>query len=341
MLSTIDALILRAFQEGKVEGLKEPACNPQHIRTFISDVFLFPSTVYKIYRKDNQAFNQDFTDLADPVTRSAFYEADFAWNRHFSPSVHQALLGVRVEDGVVRLTPEIDGSFDRVIQMRRIDTAANVTRQLLQGSLRVEDAVALGYQSAKAIDSFPERPTDSLPILEQLAVLMRDVETWCWLADPVFPRALTDAAMVVLRTFIRERETYFSSLSVDDFVIGMDNHSDNIFYEDGQVFFIDVYPPKKEWRRVERSYSVYRMATDIEVFGNLALADAFIQGAQDYYGPSHLLEPSVRGFYQLYSALIKCPYLFILAEKDPARLLEAQLYKAFIEHRLQQSFSKN
>ncbi len=327
--------ILQAFKTGTVQGLIEPGIPPEHIRTFISDVFLFPSTVYKIYRRDNKDFNLDFVDLSDPATCREFYKEDFRWNQYLNPTVYQRLQAIEVEDGPVFLTQETDSSPERVIQMRRIDAVLNLTSQLLEGRISETDAFAIGGQLTKKVDQFPWREPSELSMLARLELSLLNLERWSLSADPVFPRALTDRAIHSLREFVQSHQDRFLSLQEDDLVPCIDSHSDNLFFEGGTLSCIDIYLMKPEWRLMERSYSVYRLAMDIEVLGNRSLSETFIEGCVAYYGPRQMIRPEVRWFYQLFSALIKSPYLFSLAQKDPARLREAQLYQAFIERMLE------
>ncbi|MBP6944577.1 hypothetical protein KBD61_02735 [Patescibacteria group bacterium] len=328
-------LILRAFKAGTVQGLLEPGIPPEHIRTFISDVFLFPSTVYKIYRRDNQDFNKDFINLDNIDIRRAFYKEDFRWNQYFNPSVYQQLQGIEVEGETTLLTEEMKTSSERVIQMRRIDAVLNLTRQLLEGRISEADAFAIGSQLTKKVDQFPWREPSELSMLARLELSLLNLERWSLSADPAFPRALTDRAIHSLRGFVQSHQDRFSSLQEDEMVPCIDSHSDNLFFEGGTLSCIDIYLMKPEWRLMERSYSVYRLAMDIEVLGNKSLSETFIEGCVAYYGPRQMIRPEVQWFYQLFSALIKSPYLFSLAQKDPARLREAQLYQAFIERMLE------
>lgn len=324
--------LVEAFKKGTVLGLEEPSIqSPQHIQTFISDVFLFPTTVYKIYRKDNEPFNRDFTDLSDPETRKVFYREDFKWNQYFNASVYQRLRGIEARNGTICLTEEKEDSFDRVIQMRRIDTTANLTKLLVHKQISPNEIASLGYQLTKSIDAFPWRGPQTMPILTQLEIMMRDVEAWARLADPVFPHALTDKVMHCLRGYIQSHAREFNALTDEEYVIGMDNHSDNVFFENGELSLIDIYPPKRDWRFIERSYSIYRLSTDIEILGGKTLAEAFIAGCTRYPTMKRLLRPEKRWFYQLYSALIRAPYLYFLIDKNPERKAEAELFKTFIE----------
>lgn len=193
----------------------------------------------------------------------------------------------------------------------------------------------MGYQHMKAVDQFPWREQASFPILKQMDTLMTDVERWAWSLDPLFPKALTDRAMQCLRAFIQANQSAFLALTDADMVIGIDNHSDNVFYQEGMVSLIDVYPPKAEWRLVERSYSLFRLAADIEILASREAADAFIQGGVRYYAPESVIRMEMRDFYTLYSALIRAPYLFSLGQTDVNRLEEAYLYQGFIEQALQ------
>lgn len=326
--------IIQAFKEGRVDGVQGGGVRPEWVQTELSDVFLFPDAVYKLYRRDNHSFNQLFFDLSDEDVRRDFFRKDYAWNQYFSPAIYLRLMGIEVSNDEIRLVPEHAQVFERVMEMKRVTPSAQLARRLLKKDISHRELQLLGYQMTKMIEEFPDRERRPAPILDQLEVLLHDVEAWCLMSDPLFPRSLTEAALRALREYVRTHAEGFLSLVESDFVAGMDNHSDNIFFENGVLTCIDTYPPKADWRVVERTYAVYRLATDIEIMRGKDCADRFIQGCADYLGPGRPLRTEARWFYTLYSSLIRAPYLFSLSKKDPSRLEEAQQYRAFIERSL-------
>ena len=61
-------------------GRMENGIKAENIQTPISHIFLYKTTAYKFYRRDNDGFNKSFVNLADEAIRAKFYEEDFFYN---------------------------------------------------------------------------------------------------------------------------------------------------------------------------------------------------------------------------------------------------------------------
>ena len=328
MNSPADEKIINSFLEGKTEGLLEPGFQPEHIQTMISHVFLFPKTVYKFYRKDNENFNKMFVDLSGEA-RKKFYEDDFFYNHYFNPNVYQKLLGINVDEEV-HLAEVSNQIYDRVIQMARLALSHNLTTQLLQGSLKEADFRKIGLEMTKMIAEFPHPLKTKKNYYEIMFGFIKDVEGWTYLADPLIPKKEAEEIMDAVYTFLEQRRDFFSQYTEKDFVVAIDNHSDNIFYDNDEVSFIDVFLPKESWRIVMPFYSSSRPALDVLVLSGQRNSDAMLRGYYDYYGDAPV-DPKLYYFYMIYHALVKGPYLLILAKEGGKRQEEGMRYWDFIK----------
>lgn len=325
-----DEKIIGAFLCGSVNGLIEPGIKAEHIQTQISHIFLYKMTAYKFYRRDNEGFNKAFVNLADEMVRAKFYEEDFFYNHYFNPEVYQQLQKIKVSETDVELKDRNDAGNDWIIRMKRIDTTRNLTTLLLAGKLSIGDFQKIGYQMTKAVAEFPHKPKTQKSYYEIMKVDLDDVENFAYLAAPLIKKEDTRRIMENLNRYLNGKKERFANLREKDFVSSIDNHSDNVFYENGKTSFVDIFPPKEDWRTVEPLYVVYRLSADVEVLAGKEYADALIAGYKEYYRIEET-EKDIRLFYQLYAAMIKGAYLYMLSMENGKRADEAKKYLEFVE----------
>jgi len=322
-----DEKIVQAFLQGQVKGLEEEGRLPEHIETQISHLFLFPETVYKVCKRDNVYFNEHFRNVADEKTRFQFYKDDFFENSYFSPDVYLGLYGLRVRDGVVERTNDIDSADDLVMKMKRIDPKYNLTRLLHERSLTQEDLRSMGYQQTKAVALYPHQPKTDEIYDQIMRRRLDDLRDWMGSAPDHFSKQETNEVMEALFSYFEKHRDAFIRFNIKDYVTSLDNHSDNIFYEKGKMFFLDIYPPKEDWKTVSPWTNIYRPATDILILMGEEYARAFIQGYKDHYGS---LDESHELFYFIYSAAIQAVSLFNLSSGDSLKSEDSKVYKKYI-----------
>jgi aminoglycoside phosphotransferase family enzyme len=325
-----DEKIINAFLDGSVKGLIEHDISAEHIQTQISHIFLYKTTAYKFYRRDNEGFNKSFVNLGDEATRTKFYEEDFFYNHYFNPDVYQQLQKIKIARDKVELKNKEDVGDDWIIQMRRIDTTRNLTALLLAGKLKIDDFRKIGFQMTKAVAEFPHKPKTAKNCYEIMKIYLKDVENFAYLAEPLIRKEDTRRVMERLNLYLDGKKDRFANLQEKDFVSSIDNHSDNVFYEDNRVSFIDIFPPKEDWRIVEPLYVIYRLSADVEVLAGKEYADALIDGHKEYYKIKETGD-DIRLFYQLYAAMIKGAYLYMLSMERGKRADEAKRYLEFVE----------
>ena len=318
--------IIDSFLGGEVEGIKEKGLTPEHLETQISHIFLFPQTVYKICKRDNVFFNEHFRNLSDLKTRIYFYKSDFFENNYFSPEVYLNIYGVNVLDGKTVISSDVDNAQDIVMKMKRIDLKYNLSRLLHQKLLKGEDFRAMGYQQTKAVDMYPHQPKTSENYYDIFQRRLDDLRDWMYSAPDYFSKEKTDEIVKVLRDYLEKERKYFLGFDKSKYVVSLDNHSDNIFYQNGKMFFLDIYPPKEDWMIVSPWTNIYRPATDILILMGEKYSRAFLQGYKDYYG---FLNESHELFYFVYSASIQGVSLYNLSS-DNLKLKDSETYKSFI-----------
>ncbi len=319
--------IIEAFLLGDVDGIENSGVKPEHLETQISHIFLFPEFVYKISKRNNTFFNKHFRDLSDLDSRIIFYKADFFRNNYFSPEIYLQLYGVHVKDGRVVLNTDIDGAEDAVIKMKRVDLKYNLSQLLHDKSLTEDDFRFMGRQQTKLIAHYPHQPKYNNSYYDYFQERLDDLKNWMYSAPNYFSKEETDGVIKILRGYLEKEKDYFTSFDKSKYVISLDNHSDNIFYKDKKVFFLDIYPPKEEWGIVSPSINIYRPASDILILMGEKYARVFMEGHKDYYGS---LDENHETFYFVYSAAIQAVSLYNLSENNELKLNDSEVYKDFI-----------
>lgn len=319
--------IIEAFLVGAVEGIEEKNSVPKHIETQISHIFIFQETVYKICKRDNVFFNEHFRDLADKKTRQNFYKSDFFENSYFSPEVYLNLFGVKVVDGNVMVSEDIDNSEDVIMKMQRIDEKNNLSNLLHEKVLLEKDFQAMGFQQTKAVALYPHQPEISRNYYEILLGRLDDTRDWLYSAPDYWSKEDADDLIGIMLNYVEKNKDSFINFDKTHLVVSLDNHSDNIFYENGKVFFLDIYPPKEAWLVTSSRMNIYRPAADILILMGEKYAKAFIQGYKDYYGA---LDEKHELFYFLYSALIQAVSLHNLSKNNLVKKQDSILYKNYI-----------
>lgn len=334
MNAETDSRIIEAFKEGKVKGVLEPGIKPFHLITSISHIFLFPKSVYKLYRRDNDVFNKRFFDLADENFRLEFYRKDFFCNHYFSKDIYTDLLGVRVNNEII-LGPKGEENYDLVIQMNRIDEKNNLTVLLKQGSLAEKDLRIIGYETTKLIAEYTEKPRTGknyYEILKDFIVGLRDL---AYMVDDYIPKADTNSVAKIMDDYVEKNRKELEKLTEKDFILTVDNHSDNVFYAKGKLSFIDLYLPREDWAIVEPLYAIGRLYTDVVVFLGKKYAEALLQGYKDYYGIDEI-DRGRLDFYQIFNATLRAPYFF-MAHRDSGSCVkkeEGEAYWEFLRMRI-------
>jgi len=330
--------IINAFLAGDIENIDEKGMIPEHLETQISHLFLFPKTVYKICKRDNVFFNEHFRNLADRKSRLDFYKSDFFENNYFSPDVYLNLYGIGLKDGKVTIGSDIDDAEDFIMKMRRIDWKYSLSNLLHERTLSQKDFQLMGYQQTKDVARYPHQPKTNETFYNIFQRRLDDLRDWMYSAPEYISKDKINEIVHALRSYIEKEKDIFMNFDKSQYVVTIDNHSDNIFFEKGKMIFLDVYPPKEDWIIVPPWINIYRPTTDILILMGEKYARSFIQGYKDYYG---YLDEGHELFYFLYSAAIQGVSLHNLSKDSDVKKKDSELYKAFILENIEKLEKEN
>jgi aminoglycoside phosphotransferase family enzyme len=237
------------------------------------------------------------------------------------------LYSIGLKDGKVSINDDIDDADDFIMKMRRIDWKYNLSSLLHEKTLSQKDFQLMGYQQTKNVAQYPYQPKTDETYYDIFQRRLDDLRDWMYSAPDYFSKEKTDEIIHKLEKYLEKEKSSFIGFDNSQYVVSLDNHSDNIFYKDGKIFFLDIYPPKEDWMIVSPWTNIYRPATDILILMGEKYARSFIQGYKDYYG---FLNESHELFYFIYSAAIQAVSLYNLSENNQSKKEDAGLYKLFV-----------
>lgn len=192
--------------------------------------------------------------------------------------------------------------------MKRIQAEQNLAELLLKGQLTSYDAHLIGFEITKLIDRFPYKPATKLNYFELLNISrIEDIRNYAVFARPYISPAEADKVLRAMRIWLNRRQEVFSRLPWKKLTVAIDSHSDNVFYVNQQVSFIDIYPPKPDWRLLEPAANIIRLATDGLVLAGESVYAGFLRGYFEYYQDREL-DKNLELFYQLGSVMIRAIY---------------------------------
>ncbi len=317
--------LIEAFEKVKVNGFYSPA--DQVIESAISKLFFYGNRVFKVYKCEKYFFG----DFSSPEFRREFYQEDFHWNHVMAPEIYTALKGVEEANGVYKRT-DLKRAKDFYIEMRKVDASKNLTNLLGAKQVSPEDLEKITIEMALRVQNLSQsakeklRPLTKRGLFDLLRADLKDIRQFAYTADPKLPKAKSDEVMDALED-VCLKEEYFKNFDSENLSIALDNHSDNILFLQGSVEFIDIMPPKENWRVTDPYYNICRPATDVTVISGPEGAEAMYQ-AYEKIAPG--IPNSVKTIYEIRSSMIRAPYFYILDKPDLA-----QKYLSFAESKLQ------
>lgn len=314
--------LIEAFERGRVSGISDTTPLAE---TVLSRLFVADDRVYKMY-KWHSAFYGDFSS---PSFRKAYYRDDFTWNHAMAPDIHYALHGVRRNGDYYEPCAD-DNADDYYIEMKRIDDTRTLTNLLLASRItpaHIQDIVATLIMRLRALTGL-QRDTLAPLFKRSWATLQRKDfnNTRAW-ATMIGPDLLLYTEMVIVHMErLLARDPYFHPSHPAYFSLAIDVHGDNIFLLPDGIGFLDILPPKPEWRVGDEAFMIARIATDAYVLGSPTLSDA-VYDVYASFNPS--FPPSARVLYELRSALIRYLYCTMLHHHD-----RAGRYRAFLDAKI-------
>ena len=313
--------LLDACKTGNVSG---EHTTPVHIETVISNVFVFPERTYKIYKNDNAFFNNGFRDISTKSERFAFTREDFTWNHNLSSGIYIELRGVCVKNGSVHNASDVTVAHELVIVSRTFSQASILLNIFDQAKLPTVDTHELGVSFGNFIQTLPDivKHADGHIIFNEH---INAVARWISEESAHFEKNEIEKNFTQLRAHISNNLVLQDSTRV--VVSGMDVHSGNVVYENGQFSFFDTYPPVDIWFQNCQFVDFYRLGTDIRVFLG---EPAFIDYKKGFESSTHTkIPPEVDYALTLIAALNMVSYLYNLGEPYINR---AKKYHEFIKN---------
>ena len=316
--------LLEAFATGNLEGV-EPKI-PQHIVTAISNVFVFEKVVYKIYKNDNQFFNENFNDLSQKSGRFLFTRKDFEWNNKLSPEVYRELKGVVLDNGLVRFEDAHDSADELVIVMNKVDMSDGLLARLVDNRISKEDCYQIGFQLGQRIVKiqhiFPYN------LYDDFTPRYKDLSAWATGVKEV-PVDEVNKYLAFIKDFLEtHKEEFLNSKNLVG--LCLDIHADNAVYSNGAFLPIDTYSPKEAWLHGYRFINIYRVASDIYAFLGKDHFEEVLRGYEE--ATKEKLPRDHDKFLIIYCELIMWPYQYMLSEKEKWRIEIAEKYHTFLKH---------
>jgi aminoglycoside phosphotransferase family enzyme len=315
--------IIEALLEGKIAG--SDGAKPHHIVTAISNIFVFPSIVYKIYKNDSEFFNKNFNDLSQKDNRFLFTRKDFDWNNQISPEIYTDLKGIRLENDEVFFVEPNANADELMIVMNKIDMANQVIRKLVDNKITIKDCYEIGKQLGERVSKL-QVPVLNFTAYDDFQSRYKDEVAWITSVKEI-PKNEAEKYLSFVKEFI---ESHREELDKDGQMgYCLDVHADNAIYTDGEYLPIDTYAPKEAWLYGFKNINIYRVATDFYVFMGKKAFDEVIRGYEE--STKQRLLRDWDKFMVIYCEIIMWPYQYMLAEKEPWRLEIAKKHQEFIE----------
>ncbi len=300
--------LIEAFEQGNVADFGKP---DRVVDTVLSKVFFFGDRVTKVY-KHEKAF---YGDLTDESFRKEFYTEDFYWNHFMSPEVYR------------KLVHEVD---DFYIEMVRIDSEKTLTKLSLTGMVTPETMRDLTVILVQKLRMISEEHHPKLEALFRRGLLnihlesLEDLRNFAYMADGSIPRAKTDQIVDLLLRKSTE-ESYFEDPKRHRISAAIDNNPDNIII-DNAIRFIDIMPPKENWKVADEYFTIVRNAVDGFVLSSDALGDEVYT---TYFAVNDPIPECVTLIYEIRSGMIQWAHRTFMGQPDIA-----EKYRQFTERRV-------
>lgn len=286
------------------------------IETLLSKIYFFGSKVYKFY-KWKEAF---YGDLSNPDFRRKFIEEDFLWNRIMSPDIYKELTVLKNENGkedLCIIMEKLKGNknFINCVEENNLSSEIlkNFSKNLFENQRKITDL------KNNELSGFLSEDLKKIEIRE-----IEDLKNWCYMAEENLPRETTDEFAKKLFQVL-ETPDYLNWRKAARKSACIDGNGDNFIFQDGEIIFIDILPPKMDWRVKDEIFNLSRAVADIRALGeNKSLADEIYKNYEEMAGVR--VPEKIKMLYETRGALIQAAYRYIL--NQPKR---AERYLNFAE----------
>ncbi len=319
-------ILLNTIKKGKFGDWGKPE---KIINTLLSNVFFFKNKVLKVY-KHEKAF---YGDLTDPEYRKYFYKEDFFWNNVMSPEIYLKLGGVKIKSKNKILLSEIDDADDYYIEMTKIDDTQTITNKFDEDLISVSD---LSEMIEKKIEKLRYLSTKRKNLIEKIKkngwyklnkTVLEDLRQWAYMSKKHIPKDSTDKIVDYLQEVTATHDYFTNEDNHRMLSISIDNNCDNLLFLSGKPNFIDVMPPKEEWKVADENFVVLRTAVDAYVLGNKELGDTVYQVYKKYQNE---IPQTAALVHEIRAAFIQWAYRHLINQHE-----RAEKYKKFVEKKFE------
>lgn len=108
--------------------------------------------------------------------------------------------------------------------------------------------------------------------------------------------------------------------------MAIDANCDNILILTNKIGFLDILPPKENWRVADKFFTICRVTTDVAALLGREKANIMYEAYKNFAG---LPSENVKIIYEIRSALIQAAYRYALEQPNLA-----QKYLQFMDQRL-------
>lgn len=312
---TLDGLVCQAIKAGNVRGALSGKPD-EVLESGLAHIFFYGDTVYKLYKTypDKDHFIKGV--LAPTQKRSDFLEHDYVLNRHFSGDVYHDRYSVSYESGEATVYPYDGRSIYKLIKMSRLDFDHNLHEQLQRGEVGKADLFALGYETAKAVDTCPITPPEGVTWYDlaggRVEMLRQFVD---WLPDKFGDPVKEAGVLGELTNHLERHRDEYRSLHGERLVVNLDNHDENVFLIEGRPQFIDLLPPLESWWYGLPWANLSNIMANVEVLISQEAADQVKAGYDKYHRGVAIPEHSF-GFTHAFAYLISIAHFGSVAGKE-------------------------
>ncbi len=311
---TYDDAICAAFKAGRVTG--EVTGAPTEMgESGLAHIFFYDDTVYKLYKTHADKDHFIKSVLAPTQKRKHFVEHDFALNQHFSGEIYRTLHSVYFDQDAAIVVPYDGNSMYVLSEMSRLDFDTNLHERLLRGDIDEAELDLLGYETARAVDTYPVDVPDTTNwydlAKERVGFLSQFVD---WLPEE-FGQPLREAEVIpALYSHLEKHKDEYQAVKGEALRVNIDNHDENVFFVAGQPQVIDVLPPMSCWWYGLPHANLSNLMANIEVLHSPEAAQKVKEGYCRYFEidtpPAHSF-----GFTHAFAYLISIAHFGSVPEK--------------------------
>ncbi len=318
--------LIELVKAGKTPG---ETTIPKHIETVISNVFVFENLVYKVYKNDNDFFNQGFRDISTTSARFDFTRRDFTWNQTLSPSIYLELRGVEVtEEGEISFVEE-DQAEELVMVMNRVEANDVLFEKIVRGEIEKSESFTIGKQLATSLKKVQKSLSEKFNFYEVFGSRIRDLRAWIKSAADYISEEESGKYCDFLEDYRNKNREWFLGELTQGIVVDGDFHSHNASFFGNTLYLMDTFVPKEEWGVGHQFLPLYRIGVDVWVLtGDKSLFKSFVEGYESEAGLK--VDRKLDIPFVIYVSAIMVSYLYMLQKTDPTKKESAERFHKFL-----------